>query len=149
MSQFLRSPDKEITISDDLLSQHYIDDETMSTESLDYFKEKLLSWRNQLLSESNETLYEMQEKANQEPDSIDFACNEVSRSLELRTRDRERKLINKINEALDRIEDGSYGFCEETGDPIGFKRLDARPIATLSIEAQERHERRERSYRDE
>ncbi len=127
----------------------YPDNDTMSEESLKYFKEKLLMWRSQLLQESTETIYDMQGKANQEPDAIDFACNEVSRALELRTRDRERKLINKINEALHRIEDGSYGFCEETGEPIGFKRLDARPIATLSIEAQEQHERRERTHRDD
>lgn len=125
------------------------EEDEMSAETLAYFKEKLLAWRNQLLSETNETIFEMQEQANQEPDSIDFACNEVTRSLELRTRDRERKLINKINAALNRIEDGSYGYCEETGEPIGFKRLDARPIATLSIEAQERHERRERTYRED
>jgi DnaK suppressor protein len=130
-------------------SSNFSNEETMSDQYVEYFKDKLITWKNQLLSESNETLYEMQGKSTQEPDSIDFACNEVSRSLELRTRDRERKLINKIDEALKRIEDGTYGYCEETGDPIGLNRLEARPIATLSIEAQERHERRERTYRDE
>lgn len=125
------------------------DRELMTPECLEYFKEKLIAWRDQLLAESLETIYEMQEKSNQEPDSIDFACNEVTRTLELRTRDRERKLLNKINEALMRIKEGTYGYCEETGEPIGFKRLDARPIATLSIEAQERHERKERNYRDD
>ncbi len=127
----------------------FSDNETMTDECLEYFRDKLVGWREQLLTESSETIYEMQEKSNQEPDVIDFACNEVARSLELRTRDRERKLVNKINEALMRIEDGSYGYCEETGEPISLKRLDARPIATLSIEAQERHERRERTYREE
>ncbi|MES2253003.1 MAG: RNA polymerase-binding protein DksA [Pseudomonadota bacterium] len=127
----------------------FSDNDVMNEECLDYFKDKLVSWREQLLTESTETIYEMQEKSNQEPDVIDFACNEIARSLELRTRDRERKLVNKINDALLRIEDGSYGYCEETGDPISLKRLDARPIATLSIEAQERHERRERTYREE
>lgn len=128
---------------------HFSDNDVMNDECLTYFRDKLISWREQLLTESTETIYEMQEKSNQEPDVIDFACNEVARSLELRTRDRERKLVNKINDALLRIEDGSYGYCEETGEPISLKRLDARPIATLSIEAQERHERRERTYRDE
>jgi DnaK suppressor protein len=134
---------------DRIILKPFTDKDEMSEECLIYFKTKLIKWREQLLSESTETIYEMQEKSNQEPDFIDFACNEVSRSLELRTRDRERKLINKINEALQRIDDGSYGYCEETGDPISLKRLDARPIATLSIEAQERHERRERAYREE
>jgi DnaK suppressor protein len=127
----------------------FTDNDIMTDECLEYFRDKLVDWREQLLTESSETIYEMQEKSNQEPDVIDFACNEVARSLELRTRDRERKLVNKINDALLRIEDGSYGYCEETGEPISLKRLDARPIATLSIEAQERHERRERTYREE
>lgn len=127
----------------------FTDHDVMTDECLEYFREKLVGWREQLLTESSETIFEMQGKANQEPDVIDFACNEVARSLELRTRDRERKLVNKINAALLRIEDGSYGYCEETGEPISLKRLDARPIATLSIEAQERHERRERTYREE
>lgn len=121
----------------------------MTPELLEYFKAKLIDWKNQLLNETSETIFEMKGKANQEPDVIDFVCNEVSRSLELKTRDRERKLVNKINAALKRIEDGTYGYCEETGEPIGFRRLDARPIATLSIEAQERHERKERSYRED
>ncbi len=121
----------------------------MTPELLDYFKTKLIAWKNQILNETSETIYEMQEKSNQEPDVIDFVCNEVSRSLELKTRDRERKLVNKINAALKRIEDGTYGYCEESGEPIGFRRLDARPIATLTIEAQERHERKERSYRED
>jgi DnaK suppressor protein len=129
-------------------NNEFFQEELMLDEHIDYFRDKLLAWRDQLLNESNETIYHMQEKSNQEPDAIDFACNEVSRSIELRTRDRERKLINKINEALQRIDDGTYGYCEETGDPIGFRRLDARPIATLSIEAQERHERKERTFRD-
>ncbi len=127
----------------------FSDTDTMNDDCLEYFRNKLINWREQLLTESTETIYDMQEKSNQEPDLIDFACNEVARSIELRTRDRERKLVNKINEALLRIEDGSYGYCEETGDPISLKHLDARPIATLGIEAQEKHERRERSYRED
>jgi DnaK suppressor protein len=146
MSQIQRTESAENTTEKKQIN--FQDGDTMSQENLDYFREKLLAWRHQLLSESNETLYELQDKSTQEPDAIDFACNEVSRTLELRTRDRERKLINKINDALLRIEDGTYGYCEESGDLISLKRLEARPIATLSIEAQERHERRERSYRD-
>ena len=113
-----------------------------------YFKLKLLEWKKQLLEE-------MQETKNNMPgtlaaaDSIDVACGVMSQSLELRTRDRERKLIHKIDEALQRLEDGTYGYCEETGEPISLRRLEARPIATLSIEAQERHERHEKNYSDE
>ena len=126
-----------------------LDSETfMNSMQLEYFREKLLNWREQLLRECSETIHHMKHSTN-EPDVIDVACNEVNQSIELRTRDRERKLINKIDEALRRIENGTYGYCEETGEPIGLKRLDARPTATLSIEAQERHEKRERVYRDE
>jgi DnaK suppressor protein len=114
-----------------------------------YFKNKLLDWRRELLNESNETVHHLQESSTSEPDLADRASLETDRALELRTRDRERKLISKINEALLRIEDGSYGYCEETGEPISIKRLEARPIATLSIEAQERHERMERTQRDD
>lgn len=124
------------------------DEEFMSSTQREYFKQKLLSWREQLLKESSETINNLQVEAISEPDIIDSAANEADRAIELRARDRERKLINKIEEALRRIEDGSYGYCEETGDPIGVRRLDARPIATLSIDAQERHERRERLQRD-
>jgi DnaK suppressor protein len=121
----------------------------MNAKQLGYFKNKLLDWRNELLRESTQTLANLQESSLAEPDLADRASAESDRSLELRTRDRERKLISKIDEALGRIIDGSYGYCEETDEPIGLKRLEARPIATLSIEAQERHERRERVYRDE
>ena len=121
----------------------------MNAKQLGYFKNKLLDWRNELLRESTQTLANLQEGSLAEPDMADRASAESDQSLELRTRDRERKLVSKIDEALGRIIDGSYGYCEETDEPIGLKRLQARPIATLSIEAQERHERRERIYRDE
>lgn len=117
----------------------------MNPLQLAYFKKKLLDWKKQLLQEMQETVDHMPGTL-AESDSIDVACNAVSQSLELRTRDRERKLIHKIDEALQRIEDGSYGYCEETGEPISLKRLEARPIATLSLEAQERHERKEKAY---
>jgi len=121
----------------------------MSPMQIEYFRQKLEGWKEELLRESVETLHHLQEESLKEPDIADQASSETDRSLELRTRDRERKLINKINEALERIADGSYGYCEETGDPIGLARLEARPIATLSLEAQERHERDERIHRDE
>lgn len=121
----------------------------MSQRMRDYFRQKLLSWKEELLNESSETINNLQESSVSEPDIADRASLETDRALELRTRDRERKLIAKINAALQRIEDGSYGFCEETGEPIQIKRLEARPIATLSIEAQERHERMERTQRDD
>jgi len=121
----------------------------MSPVQLEYFRQKLLRWRAELLAESSGTLQNMKEISLAEPDVTDRATLETDRSLELRTRDRERKLIAKIDEALMRIEAGSYGFCEETAEPIGVRRLEARPIATLSIEAQERHERMERTHSDE
>ena len=121
----------------------------MNPMQLEYFRQKLLAWKGELLKESNETLSHLQEESLSEPDIADRASLETDRALELRTRDRERKLISKIDEALLRIEDGSYGYCEETGEPISLKRLEARPIATLSIEAQERHERMERTHRDD
>ena len=110
----------------------------------EYFKQKLLSWKNELLKESSQTLNNLQSDNEAKPDITDRASEEIDRSFELRTRDRERKLINKINSALQRIEDGSYGYCEETGEPIGLKRLEARPVATLSLEAQEMHEKAEK-----
>ncbi|MDR3440792.1 RNA polymerase-binding protein DksA [Telmatospirillum sp.] len=129
---------------------HPRDDEPFMNEyQTEYFRQKLLRWRYELLRESDETLQHLQEGGLQEPDIADRAQAEADRSLELRTRDRARKLIAKIDAALLRIEDGSYGYCEETQEPIGIRRLDARPIATLSIEAQERHERLERTHRDE
>jgi DnaK suppressor protein len=125
------------------------DDEFMNPVMTEYFRQKLLSWRVELLRESGETLVNLQDGGLQEPDIADRASAETDRALELRTRDRARKLIQKIDAALRRIEDGSYGYCEETGDPIGVRRLEARPVATLSLEAQERHERLERTHRDD
>ena len=125
------------------------DEEFMNPMQREYFRQKLLSWRSELLQESSETLKHLQEESLSEPDIADRASLETDRSLELRTRDRERKLISKIDAALSRIDGGTYGYCEETDQPIGIRRLEARPIATLSIEAQERHERMERTYRDE
>jgi DnaK suppressor protein len=114
-----------------------------------YFRAKLIGWKNDILREARETLEALQEENTNHPDLADRASSETDRSIELRARDRQRKLISKIDAALQRIEEGTYGYCEETGEPINLKRLDARPIATLSIEAQERHERREKVYRDE
>ncbi|MGE5475823.1 MAG: RNA polymerase-binding protein DksA [Bacteroidales bacterium] len=126
------------------------EEETFMNELMrEYFRQKLLAWRAELLRESDETLAHLQEGGLQEPDIADRASAETDRALELRTRDRERKLIAKIDAALGRIADGSYGYCEETGEPITIRRLEARPIATLSIEAQERHERLERTHRED
>ena len=124
------------------------DEAFMNPVMLEYFRHKLLRWRSELLRESNETLSNLQETGLQEPDIADRASLETDRALELRTRDRERKLIAKIDEALERVENGTYGYCEDTGEPISLRRLEARPIATLSIEAQERHERFERTQRE-
>lgn len=121
----------------------------MNERHREYFRQKLLHWRLELLRESGETLQHLQEGGLQEADIADRASAETDRALELRTRDRARKLIAKIDEALERIENGTYGYCEETNEPIGLKRLEARPIATLSIEAQERHERMERTHRED
>jgi RNA polymerase-binding transcription factor len=114
-----------------------------------YFRQKLLTWKEEIIRQTRETLEGLHEDSTQHADLADRATSETDRALELRARDRQRKLINKIDAALARIEDGSYGYCEDTGEPIGLKRLDARPIATLSVEAQERHERRERVYRED
>jgi len=121
----------------------------MNERQLEYFRRKLLAWKSEILAESRSTLISMQESEANFADETDRASNETTRGLELRARDRQRKLIAKIDEALRRIEDGTYGYCEETGEPISLKRLDARPIATLSLEAQERHERKERVHRDD
>jgi DnaK suppressor protein len=121
----------------------------MNARQREYFREKLLAWREDILREARETLQHLQDENQNHPDLADRASSETDRAIELRARDRQRKLIAKIDAALQRIEDGTYGYCEETGEPISLKRLEARPIATLSIEAQERHERRERVYRDE
>ena len=125
------------------------DESFMNERQLEYFKQKLNLWKEDILRESRETLSNLQKETENNPDIADRASSETDRAQELRTRDRQRKLISKIDEALRRIEDGSYGYCEETGEPIGLARLEARPIATLSLEAQERHERRERVHRDD
>ena len=121
----------------------------MNERQQDYFRQKLLAWKDDILKEAKETLQHLQDENQNHPDFADRASSETDRAIELRARDRQRKLIAKIEDALTRIDDGTYGYCEETGEPISIKRLEARPIATLSIEAQERHERRERVYRDE
>lgn len=121
----------------------------MGSKQQGYFRDKLLAWKADILKVNRETLVNLQEDTSNLPDVADRASTETERSLELRTRDRQRKLVSKIEAALRRLSEGTYGFCEETGEAINLKRLDARPIATLSIEAQERHERRERVYRDE
>jgi DnaK suppressor protein len=121
----------------------------MNERQQEYFRQKLLSWKEEILREARETLQHLHDESQNHPDIADRASSETDRAIELRARDRQRKLIAKIDAALQRIDDGTYGFCEETGEPISLKRLDARPIATLSIEAQERHERRERVYRDD
>ncbi|HEX8375137.1 MAG TPA: RNA polymerase-binding protein DksA [Geminicoccaceae bacterium] len=136
----------------ELVAEHYRpseDEPYMNPRQTEYFRRKLLRWREEILRGSGETLRQLKEEDTRLPDQSDWASAEIQRSFELRTRDRERKLLSKIDAALRRIEDGSYGFCEETQEPIGIRRLEARPIATLSIEAQERHERRERVYREE
>ena len=125
------------------------DEPFMSLRQLEYFRLKLLVWREELRQESSQTLQHLQQETTQESDFADRASTETDRAIELRTRDRERKLISKIDAALRRIEDGRYGFCESSGEPISLNRLEARPIATLSIAAQERHERREKVYRDD
>ena len=134
----------------EVLEYRPTDDEPfMSPRQREYFRQKLERWREEILRESRETLENLQEESQNHPDMADRASSESDRALELRTRDRQRKLIAKIDAALKRIEDGTYGYCDETGEPIGLARLDARPIATLSLEAQESHERREKVYRDE
>lgn len=124
-------------------------EEYMNENQLEYFRQKLVKWRDELVKESESTLQDLKQTTLNEPDPNDRASNESDQALELRTRDRMRKLIKKINQALDRIENGTYGYCEDTGEPIGLARLEARPVATLSIEAQERHERKEKTQADE
>ena len=125
------------------------DEDYMSARQLAYFRAKLNAWKEEILRGAKETVNVMQKETENHPDLVDRASSESDRALELRTRDRQRKLISKIEEAISRVDDGSYGYCEETGEPIGLARLEARPTATLSIEAQERHERRERVHRDD
>ena len=121
----------------------------MNERQREYFRRKLIAWRESILAESRDTLNALQHESENHADIADRASSETDRAIELRARDRQRKLISKIESALARIEDGSYGYCVETGEPISLRRLDARPIATLSVEAQERHERREKIYRDD
>ncbi|MEO0714912.1 MAG: RNA polymerase-binding protein DksA [Pseudomonadota bacterium] len=125
------------------------DEPFMGERQLDYFKEKLLAWKTEILEGSKETMSNLREDSSALPDLVDRASAESDKALELRTRDRQRKLISKIDAALRRIDDGTYGYCDETGEPIALKRLEARPTATLSLEAQERHERKERTVRDD
>lgn len=125
------------------------DEEYMNDMQVEYFRQKLLNWKKSLLNQSQDTLEDLRQGGLNQPDDIDRASLETDKALDLRTKDRARKLISKIDEALKRIEDGTYGYCEETGEPIGLERLEARPVATLSIEAQERHERMEKTYDDE
>ena len=137
---------ENINLDDYVLSE---DEEFMNPNQRAYFRAKLINWKNDILREARETLDHLAEESANHSDIADRASSETDRAIELRARDRQRKLISKIDSALARIDDGTYGYCEETGEPISLKRLDARPIATLSIEAQERHERREKVYRDE
>lgn len=121
----------------------------MNDKQLEYFRRKLLAWRSEILEDSRDTIESMKDGTRNIPDVADRASEETDRALELRTRDRERKLVAKIDSALRRIDEGEYGYCDVTGEPISLKRLDARPIATMSLEAQERHERREKVHRDD
>tara|TARA_B110000196_G_scaffold254685_1_gene224536 strand:- start:505 stop:924 length:420 start_codon:yes stop_codon:yes gene_type:complete len=121
----------------------------MSPRQKEFFRQRLMGWREEILRDAKDTIQNLQDDEGQAPDIADRATKESERSIELRTRDRQRKLVAKIDAAMIRIKEGNYGYCDDTGEPIGLKRLQARPIATLSIEAQERHERRERVYRDE
>ncbi|MBS3647432.1 RNA polymerase-binding protein DksA [Pseudaminobacter sp. 19-2017] len=135
-----------------LVSSDYVpseDEPFMNERQKAYFRAKLINWKSEILREARETLEILQQENANHPDLADRASSETDRAIELRARDRQRKLIAKIDSALQRLDEGTYGFCEETGEPISLKRLDARPIATLSIEAQERHERREKVYRDD
>ena len=124
-------------------------EEYMNELQVEYFRRKLVEWKKSLLNQSQDTLEDLRQGGLNQPDDIDRASMETDKALDLRTKDRARKLISKINDALKRIEDGTYGYCEETGEPIGLERLEARPVATLSIESQERHERMEKTYDDE
>ncbi len=125
------------------------DEEYMNEMQIEYFRQKLLEWKKSLLAQSQDTLEDLRQGGLNQPDELDRASLETDKALDLRTKDRARKLISKINDALKRIEDGTYGYCEETGEPIGLERLEARPVATLSIEAQERHERMEKTYNED
>ena len=135
-----------------LLPPDYVPSETepyMNDMMLSYFRDKLVAWKKEIIRESNETLGHLREEELRQPDDADRATLEAEQEIELRTRDRERKLLSKVDQAISRIDNGEYGYCEETGEPIGVKRLLARPVATLCIEAQERHERYEKTHREE
>lgn len=147
MTSAQTSTQNSVTLSPDYKPS--ADEPFMNPMMLEYFRRKLENWKSELLAESSETLLNLQETSTLEPDIADRASLETDRSLELRTRDRARKLITKIDEALERVEKGEYGYCEETGEPISVSRLEARPIATMSIEAQERHEKMEKVHRDD
>jgi DnaK suppressor protein len=152
LSEIRASAGEQIVMASKPQSPDYVptdDEEFMNSMMQEFFRQRLSEWKNELLRESGQTLHNMQTSSGQEADIGDRASVESERALELRTRDRERKLISKIDDALRRIESGDYGYCEDTGEPIGVRRLIARPIATLSIEAQERHERMEKTHRDE
>ncbi|MBL4907575.1 MAG: RNA polymerase-binding protein DksA [Sneathiella sp.] len=136
-----------VHISDDYRPSE--DEPFMNSRQQEYFRMKLLRWRTEILEDASQTIVNLQEETVKEPDIADRASTESERALELRTRDRQRKLIGKIDAALRRLDEGEYGYCDETGDPISLKRLEARPVATLTLEAQERHERREKVYRDD
>lgn len=138
-----------LTRGTDAIRLEEAEESFMDEAQLRHFRSKLLAWKDEILRESRGTVVNLKGDTHNHPDLADRATSETDRALELRTRDRQRKLISKIDEALRRIDDGSYGYCEETGEPIGLARLEARPIATLSVEAQERHERRERVHRDD
>ena len=137
----------EVFLSDDYRPAE--DEPFMNDRQLEYFRRKLLVWKQELLEQSNETIENLQDSGRSGPDIADRASEETDRALELRTRDRQRKLVSKIDAALRRIDEGEYGYCEMTGEPISLKRLDARPIATMTLEAQEKHERREKVHRDD
>lgn len=137
----------EVSVPDDYRPSD--DEPFMNDNQVAYFRQKLLSWKGDLMSDSKDTIEALQDSTRSIPDISDRASEETDRALELRTRDRQRKLVAKIDSALRRIEEGEFGYCEETGDPISLKRLDARPIATMSLEAQERHERREKVHRED
>lgn len=136
-----------VHISDDY--QPTDDEPFMGPRQQEYFRKKLMRWRAEILEDASQTILNLQVETVKEPDIADRASTESERALELRTRDRQRKLIGKIDSAIRRIDDGNYGYCDETGEPISLKRLEARPVATMSLEAQERHERREKVYRDD
>ncbi len=137
----------EVFLTDDYRPAE--DEPFMNDRQLEYFRRRLLVWKHELLEQSNETIENLQDSGRSVPDIADRASEETDRALELRTRDRQRKLVSKIDAALRRIDEGEYGYCEMTGEPISLKRLDARPIATMTLEAQEKHERREKVHRDD